>query len=299
MAEELCGQLYDGDENETQRVVVPRVAGIIFASLGRAAASTTAPTRGGTNVGGGGASLRVRAVLARLEQDGGAVARRFVLEDFDVFGDGGAGEGSRRKGRRSKGRTKRVPLPTTYASLLEEANSPCPSPGSAPCCRFWDGKFDGVVCTYPGAALETHRQRPIQHGDNKQTTLAGNSCSFESNGISRARFYRNCGDPLSTCLLLQTHHLTTSFLQLVLLFDRGTRNTPPSSRLTRPVEPCPLHTAEPAQGRVSRQESLSDGDRGISIEQGKTKSCLVWGKSRCSKRTTRKRPRWARDSRRG
>lgn len=155
LAEEISFQLYGGDENRTKRVVVPRVAGIIFASLDPAAASTTSVSRGSTSVSGGGASLRVTAVLARLEQgDGGTAVHRFVLEDFDVFGDGGAGMGgSPRKGRRpkkirstAKGRaTRRVPLPTTYATLLEEATSPRPPPGNPPSSRFGGEHLDGFL----------------------------------------------------------------------------------------------------------------------------------------------------------
>lgn len=137
LAEEISVQLCGSDDNSTQYIVVPRVAGIIFASLGPAAASTTSRPRGGTSVGSSDASVRVTVVLARLEQEDGTVVHRFVLEDMDVFCDDGAGEGGPTKGRRSKRRiakrrTTLASSPMTYAALLEEAASPCPTPGNTP-----------------------------------------------------------------------------------------------------------------------------------------------------------------------
>lgn len=100
-------------------------------------------------------------VLARLEQADGKVVHRFVLEDFDVFGDDGAEESSpgtgRRANRRSaRGRRRRVSLPTTYAALLEEATSPRISPGIAARYFYWEKV---VIASYPGAVLETPNTR--------------------------------------------------------------------------------------------------------------------------------------------
>lgn len=129
LAEEISAQLScDGDGIRTQHIVVPCVAGIMFASLGPAAASTTSRSRGSTSNESSVASVRVGAVLARLEGEDGAVVRRFVLEDFNVFCDDGARVNHKRR-RSTKRRTTKVPLPISYAGLLEVATSPCPSPG--------------------------------------------------------------------------------------------------------------------------------------------------------------------------
>ncbi len=153
-AKEMSVPLCDGDRSRRRRVVVPGLAGIIFASFAPAAAlaaarrgssfnrsssSSSGGGGGGRKRDGGndGADVREEMVLARLEQDEGTVVCRFVLEDFGAFRGDDAGAGSRRKGRVNKrGSTRgctrrRVTLPVTYVALLEEATSPCPSPGDS------------------------------------------------------------------------------------------------------------------------------------------------------------------------
>lgn len=165
LAEEISVRLCDGDMDKNRRqnvVVVPHVAGIVFASLDPAAASTAA--RHGRRASGSGsssrsnASVRATVVLARLEQEKGRDARsttvprhRFVLEDLEMFCDDDSGEGNRTKGRNGKRRnarrrTTRVSMPVTYAALLEEAISPLPGPGE-PVMFISTLGTDGVICT--------------------------------------------------------------------------------------------------------------------------------------------------------
>ncbi|CAM9594682.1 unnamed protein product [Ectocarpus sp. 4 AP-2014] len=148
LAEEISLRISDDNEDRQSYVVIPRVAGIVFAQLGPAGPRAT--TRGcASDVGSSGrACIRASAVMARLEREGGgtcttAVRHRFVLEEVDVFrGDDDfrdCGKASNTERASAKKITKRyLSLPVAYADLLEEATSPSPSPeGKKNSSRIW------------------------------------------------------------------------------------------------------------------------------------------------------------------
>lgn len=148
LADEISAQLCDGEKNSNRRpqnvVVVPHVAGIVFASLDPTTDSTVTQHHDRSAGGGGGsnASLRATAVLARLEPAQGRKAgsttaatqqqhHRFVLEDLEMFYENDSGDGGGRDGKKRGSARKRqtMTLPVTYAALLGEATSPLPGPG--------------------------------------------------------------------------------------------------------------------------------------------------------------------------
>lgn len=180
LAEEISARLCDGAKNHRQQnvVVVPHVAGIIFARLDPATTSTAAQLPGRSTSGSGGrsssnVSCRATAVLARLEPARGRKTRsmtapsqqqhQFVLEDLKLSCDDGSGEGGRSKEWRSnmkrRNATKRgrarVSMPVTYAALLEEATSPLPGPGELAVIFLAVGAY-GVSRTAVCASFAVH-----------------------------------------------------------------------------------------------------------------------------------------------
>ena len=139
LADQASVPLLDGDEGIQHHVVVPGLAGIIFATAGQAAA-VTAGRRGGNiycSSSSSNACVRTTVVLARLERAKGTTVRRFVLQDCSAFRRDDVGAGSRTKAGGNKrgntmGTTVRVSLPVKYAALLEEATASYPSPGDCP-----------------------------------------------------------------------------------------------------------------------------------------------------------------------
>ncbi|CBJ33057.1 conserved unknown protein [Ectocarpus siliculosus] len=151
LAEEISLRISGDNEDRQSYVVIPRVAGIVFARLGPA--GPRAVTGGhASDVGSSGrACVRASVVMARLErEDGGtgtlAVRHRYVLEELDVFrGDGDFRDCSRavntERASAKKITRRYLSLPVAYADLLEEATSPSPSPGgkffSSRICSRW------------------------------------------------------------------------------------------------------------------------------------------------------------------
>lgn len=143
VAEEISLRISGDNEDRQSYVVIPRVAGIVFARLGPA--GPRAATRGcASDVSSSGrACIRASAVMARLEREGGgtgttAVRHRFVLEELDVFrGDDDFRDCSKAvhtERASAKKLTRRyLSLPVAYADLLEEATSPSPSPEGEVC----------------------------------------------------------------------------------------------------------------------------------------------------------------------
>lgn len=160
LADEISARLCDEAKKPNRRqrenlvVVVPHVAGIVFASLDPAKASTAVAQHHDRRAGGGSgsnASFRATTVLARLELEpaqgrkAGSITaaatqqhqqqQRFVLEDLDMFCEDDSGEGGRTMGgksgkkRRSARKRQTITMPVTYAALLGEATSPLPGSG--------------------------------------------------------------------------------------------------------------------------------------------------------------------------
>lgn len=138
----------DGHRYPKRYVVVPHTAGIVFASLDPGAACAT--KRRGTGSCACSCPVPARVVMARLEPAKSSGTRgttvlqqQFVLENLDVFRDGGdergdqfsttergkAGARSRKKLNRTRRTARRVSMPVTYAALLEEATFPSPATG--------------------------------------------------------------------------------------------------------------------------------------------------------------------------
>lgn len=144
LAEEISLRISRDNEDRQTYVVIPRVAGIVFARLGPAGPRAANGGRASDVVSSGSACVRASAVMARLEREGGGtgmmpVRHRFVLENLDVF----RGDDDFRDSRAvvterasEKKITRRLSLPVAYADLLAEATSSSPSPGGE-VLRLW------------------------------------------------------------------------------------------------------------------------------------------------------------------
>ncbi|CAB1097328.1 unnamed protein product [Ectocarpus sp. CCAP 1310/34] len=148
LAEEISLRISGDNEDRQSYVVIPRVAGIVFARLGPAEPRAATGGRASDVGSSGHACVRASAVMARLEREGGgtgamAVRHRFVLEEMDVFrGDDDfrdCSEAVNTERASAKKITRRyLSLPVAYADLLEEATSPSPSPeGKFVSSRIW------------------------------------------------------------------------------------------------------------------------------------------------------------------